>query len=206
MNECRKSRRPVFVSEAVWNAKPAQRDLFLHTVFWSSLALNSSVFLSPVEREGAVDFSGFDLRLAKARQNFMPSFDFTGPARPPSRAPAEVMPKGQYLSIDNIVGNDRLFWLFARKPGKTNAQLVLNTIEGVYELQWFDLETLAPLERNRFTQWRKELQIETPAFEQSLLGVLHLVAKGPAKDKNGPPTPKPSGASDPLLGPRKTTN
>ncbi|MDP8242517.1 MAG: hypothetical protein P9L94_00440 [Candidatus Hinthialibacter antarcticus] len=204
LEECRKSRRPVFISEAVWNAKPAQRDLFFHTLFWSSLAMSSSAFLSPLERGSTFDFSGFDLQLAKAREEFMPLLDFTGPARPPSRAPVTVTPKDQYIFIDNLVGNDRLFWLFTREPGRSQAQLVLQTVEGIYELQWFDIETLAPLQRNRFNQGRKDLRIETPAFEQSIFGLLHLVKKGSSENKNGPPAPSSPDANGSLLGPRKT--
>ncbi len=199
LQECRKSRRPVFISEAVWNAKPAKRDLFVHTVYWSSLTLNSGVFLSPLERDGQYDFSSFDLLLAKARQAFMPFLDFTGPARPPSRAPVQVMPQDQYIHIENIVGADRLFWLFTRQPGESKAQLNLQTIEGVYDLQWFDIENLEPYERKRFTLLRRELAIETPPFEQSIFGVLRLIKKGEVKTKNEPPAPNQSGASAPSL-------
>lgn len=203
LEACRKQRRPVFMCEATYTSKLTRRDLFFHTLFWSTLAMDSSVFLSPVQVGEHWEFSSFDLLQTKTRSEFMPLLDFTGPARPPSEAKVEVLPKGQFALIDTIVGYDRFFWLYAQRPGDNKAQLHLQTIEGVYEIQWFDIENQQPYKRNRFNLWRKDLNLATPTFDQSLFGVLRLVGKNAPKQKNGTPASGPSDANAPSLGTEK---
>ncbi|MBI1390408.1 MAG: hypothetical protein GC154_18375 [bacterium] len=193
LRESRTLGRPVYISEFEWSGRGSSRDETMQTVFWASLAYNSSTFISPTRESKFIDFAGSDLVIIDAQNRFLPMLDFSGQPRPASEVPPEIIPKDEFLLIDNIVGMNRYFWLMRRNPGESKAVLKLRTVEGVYEFQWFDLRSLTEGKSKQFTLFRNDLMVQTPVFDHWTMGVLRLVEKGKPPRSGEPEEKNPSG-------------
>ncbi|MFB3785887.1 MAG: cellulase family glycosylhydrolase [bacterium] len=181
-------KKPVFIVEPLWVGSSGNRESFMQYVFWSSFAAGGGMFLSPQLINQREQIGDADLSLLDMLAAFLPEIRLDGVPRPIT-APLEMTPMDTYLSAESLAGYDRIFWFLRKKPAKEKAQLLMRTVEGIYQYQWFDLETGMKYPPNTFRQFRKELRMETPEFERDILGVLRL--------REFLPPPKPTDTAAP---------
>ncbi len=184
-----KFKKPVFVVEHNWKGNPAEREEFVHNLFWSSFAACSGMFLSPVQTKGQYQVADYDLRQIQVLDFFLPQLKLNGAPRQIT-VPIKISQEDSYLIVESLIGYDRFFWLLRKSPSQDKAILNLMTVEGKYQKQWFDIDAMRKFPIQDFTLLRKSLMIESVPFERSVFGVLRLIKRAPKKAK--PPVSQPA--------------
>lgn len=183
-------RRPVFLAEAEWLGPEDGRSSYYRVMSMLSLVKSSSMFLSPVLSGDEFRFSGDDLQRTRAlTQLYLPLLNLDGEPRPPSRAPVEIRNPDQHVYHETIIGNDRIFWLRRYAPGRDKTQLTFHTVQGFYKYQWLDVEQLQVGPSREFMLIRTYITLESPEYEQEIIGVLRLVRRPDDKYRIDLPTP-----------------
>lgn len=180
--ECRKAKRVTFIAECHWTGDNAERDEFVQTLLWSSLALNSGLFLSPVDGDRPY-FTGSDFLASTARSALARQIDFSGPPRPPSKAPIQLSLPDEFVKVENIVSNDRLVWLKKETPGEGPAQMRIDTVQGEYLIFWYDIAGAELTPPKTFSLGRNYVYAQTPDFERDVFGVVRLMERRKAGDE-----------------------
>lgn len=183
-------KKPVFISDPLWVGDSGGRETFMKYVFWSSFAAGGGMFLSPQTVNQREQTGDADLRLLDMLAAYLPEIRLDSVPRMIT-APLEMTPKDTYWSVESLSGYDRIYWILRKKPAQQKAQLLMRTVEGIYQFQWFDLEKEMKYPPKTFRQFRKELRMETPEFERDILGILRYrepLPAAPAKPE-GPAAP-----------------
>jgi len=179
LQSIRDFKKPVFVAEPVWTGDRGGRETFMKYLFWASFASGSGMFLSPLKMNGLEPIGGADLHLADLLAAYRTEIRLEGVPRP-IVAPLELTPKDSFLTAESLAGYDRVYWIMRKTPAKAKAQVLMRTVEGMYQFQWFDLEEEKKYPPRPFRQFRKELRMETPEFERDILGVLRYLGPLPS--------------------------
>lgn len=170
----RSYKKPVFVGEMTWTGPDNRRAIFTKNLLWSSFAAGASAFLTPPGVEPDRPPLASDLAAMREVSFARALAKLGGPPRPPSEAPIQASPADSFHLIDSLVGNDWLFWVLRKEPGKGRAALEFRVVEGWYDLAWFDSWTgqaVPPIQRRIH---RRRFVVETPEFEQSVFGRLRF--------------------------------
>jgi hypothetical protein len=186
----RDHKKPVFIAEISSPKAPQHRAEITRNVFWSSLALCSGSFLSPLPLKDGGKITGEDLALAKNAQPFLDFLDLDGVPRPASRVPIEINTKGRYQLVEGMQGRDWIFWLLRPDAGEETPNLTFRTVEGEYLYRWFDTETGEAHDAKQFLLIRKYVTLAVPPFGHDTLGVLRLLRAAPSQRQNKTPGSK----------------
>ncbi|MGC9328160.1 MAG: hypothetical protein ACP5I1_11040 [Candidatus Hinthialibacter sp.] len=171
-------KKPIFIVESRWKGEAWERDLFMRSTFWASLAYGSSTFLSPIRRGDSYQLAAPDLEILHTWNFFQPEFNWAGQPRPIT-SPAQLTPPDSYTLVESIFGYDRFFWIERKQPAQSKAIVSLQTVEGNYSIQWFNPKSGVKSPIQTFQLLRKTLTLQTPEFEHGVFGVLRLLKRKP---------------------------
>lgn len=174
----KEQRRPVFIGELTWTGEPNQRSHYHQMMLWSMLAGGSSAFL----HSGRNFVSNDDLEHIKTLRFAMPMFDLSGIPRPPANPAPKVLPEGSYQLIEHISGYEWIYCLIRKSPGKNIAPMEILTRNGWYEYQWFLIENAQFLPGQRRRNTRTTLKLQSPEFEEIIIGRLRFLPDREAKE------------------------
>ncbi|RJP27227.1 MAG: hypothetical protein C4527_13725 [Candidatus Omnitrophota bacterium] len=184
----RQYKKPIFIAETTWTGPSDHREEFTKNTLWSAAASCGAAFLMPQFVGDIPRFSNAELTQFKAFQLFLDNVDLGGVPRPPTPAPIQITPPDSYFIVESIVGNDRLFWVLRKNPGKSKDIFTFQTVEGQYEYLWFNTDAGEIDRKREFKLTRKTLMLDPPHFEHDIAGRLRLMqpiseSKGEKKEK-----------------------
>ncbi len=178
-------KKPIFVAETHWKGKSSQRDEFTKNQLWVSIASCSSMFLSPVkEGDNVPHFASADLVQFKHAKAFCEHINIGGVPRPPSPAPIQIKQHDSYIVIESLVGNDWLFWGVRKDSGDDQLKLTFHTVEGKYEVLWFDTVKGSIDQERVFRLVKKQISMVSPPFEHDIAGRLRFIERLKLENKD----------------------
>ncbi len=174
-------RKPIFIAETTWTGQDARFNQYVHNAFWTAAASCSGMFLSPIESMGNERIPGEFRHLCVNLLEFLSYLKLDGKPRPPAPSPITIKPEKSFLIVESMLGQDQIFWVKRNVPSDTKAQLVFNTVVGIYEYQWFYTEKRGLGPTKQFRSPRTIITLQTPEFGHDCIGVLRLIKKAETK-------------------------